>query len=136
MDARGDGARRGTTRAARATPRMGDNATANAAQPAALDLERRPRVRAEDVADPETGWELDLDPVDELYPGSDGLGPAGRALAGHVHEMLSLLGEAPSRPGLRKTPLRVANALAWLTRGYGQSVAAVVGDAVFPERHE
>ncbi|HET7585414.1 MAG TPA: GTP cyclohydrolase I FolE [Gemmatimonadaceae bacterium] len=46
------------------------------------------------------------------------------------------MGEAPSRPGLRKTPLRVANALAWLTRGYGQSVAAVVGDAVFPERHE
>ncbi|HET7583919.1 MAG TPA: GTP cyclohydrolase I, partial [Gemmatimonadaceae bacterium] len=69
-------------------------------------------------------------------PDVDGLGPAGRALAGHVHEMLALLGEAPSRPGLRKTPLRVANALAWLTRGYGQSVAAVVGDAVFPERHE
>ncbi len=57
-------------------------------------------------------------------------------LAGHVERMLTLLGEDPARAGLQKTPTRVANALAWLTRGYGQSVEAVVGDAVFPERHE
>jgi GTP cyclohydrolase I len=30
----------------------------------------------------------------------------------------------------------VANALAWLTRGYGQAARAVVGDAVFEEAHE
>jgi len=53
-----------------------------------------------------------------------------------VHRQIELLGEDPGRDGLVKTPMRVSRALAWLTRGYDQSVTEVVGDAVFDEAHE
>lgn len=53
-----------------------------------------------------------------------------------VREQLELLGEDPDRDGLKKTPERVAKALAWLTGGYEKCVADVVGDAVFEECHE
>jgi GTP cyclohydrolase I len=53
-----------------------------------------------------------------------------------VRRQLELLGEDPAREGLAKTPLRVSRAMAWLTRGYDQSVEDVVGDAVFEEEHE
>src|SRR5690606_6606708 len=48
-----------------------------------------------------------------------------------VRRQLSLLGEDPEREGLLRTPQRVANSMAWLTRGYALSPAAVVGDALF-----
>ncbi|MEP6551805.1 MAG: GTP cyclohydrolase I FolE [Gemmatimonadales bacterium] len=53
-----------------------------------------------------------------------------------VRRQLELLGEDPSRDGLRKTPERVATAMGWLTRGYSLDVAEVIGDAVFEESHE
>lgn len=53
-----------------------------------------------------------------------------------VRRQLELLGEDPTRSGLAKTPLRVSRAMAWLTRGYEQTVAGAVGDAVFEEEHE
>jgi GTP cyclohydrolase I len=53
-----------------------------------------------------------------------------------VRRQLELLGEDPNREGLKKTPERVATAMAWLTRGYTLDVAQVVGDAVFEESHE
>lgn len=49
--------------------------------------------------------------------------------------MLLALGEDPDRPGLRRTPERVAKAMRWLTRGYGMSVEQVVGTGVFEETH-
>jgi GTP cyclohydrolase IA len=52
-----------------------------------------------------------------------------------VREMLRRLGEDPERQGLLKTPERVAKSLQFLTRGYGQSVEQVVGDAIFDENH-
>ena len=52
-----------------------------------------------------------------------------------VRRQLELLGEDPGRDGLLKTPERVAAALAWLTRGYGQTAEEVVGDAMFAEEH-
>jgi GTP cyclohydrolase I len=53
-----------------------------------------------------------------------------------VRRQLELLGEDPDRPGLAKTPVRVTNALSWLTRGYRQRVEDVVGDALFEETHQ
>ena len=53
-----------------------------------------------------------------------------------VARQLELLGEDPSRPGLQRTPERVAKSLAWLTRGYGLEAAEVVGSGVFEEAHE
>jgi GTP cyclohydrolase IA len=53
-----------------------------------------------------------------------------------VRRQLELLGEDADRPGIAKTPQRVANALTWLTRGYRQRVEDVVGDALFEERHQ
>ena len=39
-------------------------------------------------------------------------------LAGHYKEVLRLLGEDTEREGLLKTPLRVAKAMQFLTKGY------------------
>src|SRR5690349_377460 len=57
-------------------------------------------------------------------------------LAQIVRRQLELLGEDPERPGLVKTPERVALSLAWLTRGYEQDARKVIGDALFEESHE
>jgi len=48
-----------------------------------------------------------------------------------VRRQLELLGEDPDREGLKRTPQRVATALAWLTRGYEMDVEHVVNGAVF-----
>ena len=57
--------------------------------------------------------------------------PDERKIAALVRELLAELGEDPSREGLMKTPERVAKSLAFLTRGYRQSVKAVVNGATF-----
>ena len=61
---------------------------------------------------------------------------ADAAIAAHVRGILHALGEDPSRDGLLKTPDRVDAALRFLTRGYGQTVEEVIGDALFEEAHE
>ncbi len=70
---------------------------------------------------------------------SDPFGDDGarlREFQAGVRRQLELLGEDPERPGIAKTPLRVANALTWLTRGYRQRVEDVIGDALFEEKHQ
>jgi GTP cyclohydrolase IA len=91
-----------------------------------VPLSARPRVDAEDVAEPRADDGLDLDTA-----------PAHDAeFEGLIRRQLELLGEDPERDGLMKTPQRVANSLTWLTRGYGLEVRDVIGDALFEESHE
>jgi GTP cyclohydrolase I len=82
-----------------------------------------------------------------MAPDTDAASPAVEArsiadaeeraeFAGLVRRQLELLGENANREGLLNTPERVANSLAWLTRGYDEIVGDVVGDAVFEETHE
>ncbi len=51
-----------------------------------------------------------------------------------VREMLVELGEDPEREGLERTPRRVAEALTFLTSGYGSDVKEVINDAIFTQR--
>jgi len=53
-----------------------------------------------------------------------------------VRDLLVQIGEDPTREGLRQTPTRVEASLRWLTRGYGMSVADVIGDALYHESHD
>ena len=53
----------------------------------------------------------------------------------HVRAILVAIGEDPDRPGLKKTPERLSSAMQFLTRGYQQSAARVIGDALFEESH-
>src|SRR5262245_33811865 len=48
-----------------------------------------------------------------------------------VKRQLELIGEDPSRDGLRDTPKRVARSLRWLTGGYRTCVEDVVGTGIF-----
>jgi GTP cyclohydrolase I len=48
-----------------------------------------------------------------------------------IRRQLELIGEDPDREGLRRTPLRVASSLAWLTRGYEMDAQTVIGEGVF-----
>lgn len=65
-------------------------------------------------------------------------GPEGerlRRMSGAVRTLLECVGEDPDREGLKATPMRMAKALLYMTKGYDQSVAGVVGGAVFEEDH-
>lgn len=55
------------------------------------------------------------------------------ALAGHCREILRLIGENPEREGLIKTPERVAKAMQFVTKGYGEDPQAILESAVFHE---
>ena len=52
-------------------------------------------------------------------------------IAGHIEAIIELMGEDPGREGLRKTPLRSAKALAYLTSGYAKDAGQMIGEAVF-----
>ena len=57
--------------------------------------------------------------------------PDQKKIAALVRSLLVELGEDPDREGLKKTPERVAKSLMYLTRGYRQSMKAVVNGAYF-----
>lgn len=48
-----------------------------------------------------------------------------------IRRLLAELGEDPAREGLARTPLRVEQALQFLTSGYAADIDAIVNDALF-----
>ena len=56
-------------------------------------------------------------------------------IAGHVREILRLLGEDEDREGLQKTPERVAKSLQFLTKGYGENGEEIIRSAMFDEQY-
>lgn len=57
-------------------------------------------------------------------------------IATHVKEILSLLGEDPTREGLLKTPERVAKALQFTTKGYNEDGIEIIRQAIFDEKYQ
>jgi len=57
--------------------------------------------------------------------------PNEKRIAKLVRQLLVELGEDPEREGLKKTPVRVAKSLSFLTRGYRQNLKTVVNGAMF-----
>lgn len=49
----------------------------------------------------------------------------------HIEAIIRLIGEDTDREGLKKTPLRYAKALAYITQGYSQNATEVIKQAVF-----
>jgi GTP cyclohydrolase I len=79
----------------------------------------------------------------EWLDSSDAIGQGGRMsdrkakeLARLVHRQLELIGEDPARDGLKRTPGRVAQALDFLTEGYGKDPRAVLNDALFESKSD
>ena len=54
-----------------------------------------------------------------------------KKIAGHISEIIKLLGEDVNRQGLVRTPLRAARALYYATRGYRQDPDAIINQAIF-----
>lgn len=57
-------------------------------------------------------------------------------MAAAVKVLLECIGEDPQREGLVKTPMRMAKAMLYNTKGYGQSLTDVLNEAVFEEDHD
>ena len=62
--------------------------------------------------------------------------PVTEQIAGHVKEILRLLGEDETREGLQKTPERVAKSLQYLTKGYGEDGKQIIQSAMFDEEYQ
>lgn len=56
-------------------------------------------------------------------------------IAGHVKEILRLMGEDTEREGLLKTPERVAKALQFVNKGTGEDGAEILRSALFKEEY-
>ena len=58
-----------------------------------------------------------------------------RQLAYHYRSILELLGEDVNREGLLRTPERIAKAMQFLTKGYGQDPEEIISSAMFRENY-
>ncbi len=59
-----------------------------------------------------------------------------RQLGVHYKQVLTLLGEDPTREGLLKTPERVAKAMQFLTKGYNEDPEEILRSAMFREPYQ
>ena len=57
-------------------------------------------------------------------------------IAGHVKEILKLIGEDAEREGLLKTPERVAKSLQFLTKGQHEDGIGIIRSAMFDEEYQ
>jgi GTP cyclohydrolase I len=58
------------------------------------------------------------------------------SLEAAVSQILTLIGEDPSREGLLRTPYRVARALRFMTKGYSEDPKEVINGALFTEDYQ
>jgi GTP cyclohydrolase IA len=77
-----------------------------------------------------------LDTLNSAHTNGNGYHPAPNSLADATlpdiyTELLSRLGEDPTRDGLLSTPRRMEKSMAFLTQGYTQSIDAVLHNALF-----
>ena len=70
--------------------------------------------------------------IDDDRPSS----PASPKMMTLIGELLQELGEDPERPGLRRTPERVAKAWQTLTQGYHTNLSDLINGAIFEERYD
>jgi GTP cyclohydrolase I len=57
-------------------------------------------------------------------------------LSGIYYRVLQLLGEDPEREGLKRTPLRVAKSMNFLTNGYNMNAEEILSSAMFKEEYK
>jgi GTP cyclohydrolase I len=58
-----------------------------------------------------------------------------KELSSIYYKVLRLIGEDPEREGLKRTPLRVAKALHFLTNGYNMNAEEILKSAMFKEEY-
>ena len=59
-----------------------------------------------------------------------------KEIASMYRRILKLIGEDPEREGLKKTPVRVAKALNYLTMGYNDNPSEIINSAKFKEDYK
>jgi GTP cyclohydrolase IA len=59
-----------------------------------------------------------------------------KEVAGLYYKVLKLIGEDPDREGLKSTPVRVAKALYYLTKGYNEDACKIINSAKFREDYK
>lgn len=78
-------------------------------------------------------------PREAAHANGNGAGtarPSQEAVEGHYRDLLAFVGEDPDREGLLRTPHRAAEALKYLTQGYGQDVQTLLNGAIFHEDYD
>lgn len=59
-----------------------------------------------------------------------------KELSSIYYRILELLGEDPEREGLKRTPLRVAKTMRFMTTGYDQNACEIINSAKFKEEYK
>ena len=72
----------------------------------------------------------------KTFSGSARKSGDGKAIQPLITQLLKALGEDPKRIGLEKTPERVAQALAFFTKGYNQDIKEIINGALFPLEYD
>ncbi|MBN9390568.1 MAG: GTP cyclohydrolase I FolE [Chloroflexi bacterium] len=74
--------------------------------------------------------------TEEKQPANPESQAANAELESLIGQMLTSLGEDPTRDGLKDTPQRVRRSLSFLTDGYTKNVQDVLGEAIFEESYD